>query len=878
MGGEQGGSKSGGFFHLFDWNRKSRKKLFSNSPEGTKQGKRSIDNFPATQLHLIDNDQIFAVPSNKGSSDYSCASSVTDEDGNGTRAPGVVARLMGLDSMPTSGVSEPYSTPFFDARSFHYNQSQKSPNFYTNENSNYVVPHKAEGYFRKTMETRSQKMPSSPIERFQREILPPRLGKSLPLSHHKLVSPIKNLGFTSAKNATEIMEAAAKIIEPGLQIHPSTKGKISSPSIPIRVREPKDNISGTERVSQVLQLSRPPVELDDPQFSRGQSLNTNWNRTEDIVIVRSSPDPYEINGAGARSKGKSVSLAIQAKVNVQKREGFGSSSRSSIVQKEHEEYKVNQPFKTQASNQKNKPPKKPSTVNVSGVLRQNNQKQNCQSSKSKLSVKQSSQQQGRKIPSADPSSGKNKNAYNPSGTSRNNCRKITGLDREVSSSNNKDFPQKKRLIEGTFSSENSLPTYRGLMKRHETQVESDMLIDEHTKRPEDNRNATDIISFTFTSPLIKTSSASQSGSLVVDKWDKGNGSCLENNFSDVNKSLLSPGLNVLGGDALSHLLEQKLRELTSTELSCDFTRTAKLTASAPTPQNVKSSCNGLNTRTAQHREFQPISYKDRHGIAVNSGVSSTNSQAVKVENDQSSSGNAGMEPNYNYQSPLSVFDASFSSESWKLTESPGSAYGSDLCSSSVNAQNIAHLHSSKLAEAEPELFDSASSIAKDQEGTTAHMKPNEQELHYMRKTLCHKGLTSEDLASYYLNGVAAFEGNNGYLQEEVIGDKGRSKLLYDSVQECLELKHDHYFKAGYQSWNKGTILTRKDIAQDVYDEISGWRSTSNWMVNELVANDMSTHLGSWLEFEIEAFETGKQIQRQILSLLIDEVLVDFHII
>lgn len=35
MGAEKGGSKSSSFFHLFDWNKKSRKKLFSsgtNSP------------------------------------------------------------------------------------------------------------------------------------------------------------------------------------------------------------------------------------------------------------------------------------------------------------------------------------------------------------------------------------------------------------------------------------------------------------------------------------------------------------------------------------------------------------------------------------------------------------------------------------------------------------------------------------------------------------------------------------------------------------------------------------------------------------------------------------------------------------------------------
>jgi hypothetical protein len=32
MGVEKGGSKGSGFFHLFDWNRKSRKKLFTVSP------------------------------------------------------------------------------------------------------------------------------------------------------------------------------------------------------------------------------------------------------------------------------------------------------------------------------------------------------------------------------------------------------------------------------------------------------------------------------------------------------------------------------------------------------------------------------------------------------------------------------------------------------------------------------------------------------------------------------------------------------------------------------------------------------------------------------------------------------------------------------
>ncbi|KAF9618785.1 hypothetical protein IFM89_002653 [Coptis chinensis] len=92
-------SGSGGFLQLFDWNRKLWKKLFSNKsnfPEGSNQGKRSNVNLQVTGFHQIDEDDI-GRSSIKGSSDYSCSSSVTNDEGNGVKAPGVVARLMGLD-------------------------------------------------------------------------------------------------------------------------------------------------------------------------------------------------------------------------------------------------------------------------------------------------------------------------------------------------------------------------------------------------------------------------------------------------------------------------------------------------------------------------------------------------------------------------------------------------------------------------------------------------------------------------------------------------------------------------------------------------------------------------------------------------------------
>ncbi|KAK2990280.1 hypothetical protein RJ640_014732 [Escallonia rubra] len=57
-GSKGGGGYVGGFLHLFDWNAKSRKKLFcSNSdlPEQSKQKKRSDGNFPVTRFQLVGN-------------------------------------------------------------------------------------------------------------------------------------------------------------------------------------------------------------------------------------------------------------------------------------------------------------------------------------------------------------------------------------------------------------------------------------------------------------------------------------------------------------------------------------------------------------------------------------------------------------------------------------------------------------------------------------------------------------------------------------------------------------------------------------------------------------------------------------------------------
>ncbi|XP_010938311.2 uncharacterized protein [Elaeis guineensis] len=898
---EKGGSKSSGFFNLFDWNRKSRKKLFSsgtNSSEISKQGKRSDSNLPTTQLRLNEEDEIIGVSRVKGSSDYSCASSVTDEEGNGVRAPGVVARLMGLDSLPTSGVSEPFSTPFLDSRSLRDNCSLKrSPEFSMNDQFSHA-PHKAEGYFRKQVESRSQKMPSSPIERFQMEMLPPRSAKSLPITHHKLLSPIKNPAFTSAKNAAQIMEAAAKILEPGLPS--STRGKVSlfgSSSIPLKVRDPKESMAASQKTSRLLELSRTPFQSTDVSLSRGPSLNKSCNVSEDIIIFRSSPDPYEIKTASTTGKGKSISLAIQAKVNVQRREGLSTSCRNTVIQKEHDDYKLNQPFISQPNNQKNKQQKKPSTANASGILRQNNQKQNCPSTKGKLASKQSnSSQQGRKILSGD--TGKHRTVNRLSGNLKSGYKKevlvTTDVEREGSSSN-KDFPRKKRLIEGSFKSGKN--DFIGSMSvdRNENGVQSNVVIDNHSRWNEDKRNAMDVVSFTFTSPLTKQLPGSHSTIQVVEKKDTRNGysfdSCSEKNALNVkNKRLASLGLNVINGDALSLLLEQKLRELTAgMEPSSNFLRGGSFASSASVLQESKSA---YNTDSTLHRKDFLLRPDKADGI-FDSECSSTNGQ-IAEEVDCSSSSGARKESDNQHRSPLSIFDASFSNQSCNSPESTGSTDGSKICSSSVQAQNVASLScSSKVPsmDAEMELSDSVSSAFMDLDAleisSTNHAKVSSQDLDYVREILYSRGL-SKDLSSCYLNDAG--EILDSLLFEKLENKRSRTmlkgddkdgrvkrKVLFDCLNECLESKCSRYFRAGYHAWTKGLAVVGKGLAEELYEELLGWKSMGDSMVDELVDKDMSIHLGRWVDFEIEAFETGGELEEKILSSLVDEVVADLCI-
>ncbi|KAA8527400.1 hypothetical protein F0562_034885 [Nyssa sinensis] len=913
QGSKGGGGYVGGFFQIFDWNAKSRKKLFSSKsdfPDQLKHKKRSDGNLPMTRLHLMDEEEILAASSIRGSSDYSCTSSVTDEEGCASRPPGVVARLMGLDSLPTSNFVD--STPFFDSESLQDAHFQRKNLEFCHDHQivhSGNLHHKVEAPVRNAMEPKPQKMINRPIEKFQTEILPPKSAKSIPATHHKLLSPIKSAGFIPSKNAAHIMEAAAKIIEPGPQA--ITKGKmppVGSSSVPLKVRDLKEKVGAAQKPSRLADTSRRPLESNAAKYLKGQSMNKSWNGSVDTTSFRAYSDSEECS-SGLKNRGKSISLALQAKVNVQKREGLNpNGSRSLFGQKEQREVMSRQPFKSQPNVQKSIH-KKPSTDSASSVLKQNNQKQNCPMEREKLPSKPLvSNSQCRKPLSGDSSSGRYKSSSKFAGNSKAGSRKL-GLEvidnkKQVSCSGTNNVSRKKRSIAGNFHFEKNQRVDKMLIDKNGKPIQSNLVVDRHFSWPEDSkRKGMDVVSFTFTAPMIRSMPGLENSRQVEEKNNYFSADCrgkkvLLNSDSTNSTRLSSLGYNVIGCDALSVLLEQKIREFThGVESACYKAGTAGSSASIlpPSFKGITTTLMSYDKRSidGMHADKSPdFSTTDPQGL-----VTKYKLQGVEGMDEHSSNdAEAKKLLDCRHPSPISVLDPSFLSESCNSSDSAdtNSTEGSKQQCSSVQAQEVIGTSTSKkfhFVEADGELSDSASStstrtVAR-MHATTSSMKifvgSTTWELEYVKEILCNLELMFKDFAlgraREIINPhlfVQLESRRRGVLDSHGDDPKLKRKVLFDCVSECMDLRCRRYVGGGSRRWAKGlSVVRRKEqLAEEVYKEISGWRGMGDCMVDELVDKDMSSQYGKWLDFEVEAFELGVEIESRILNSLVDEVVAD----
>jgi len=102
------------------------------------------------------------------------------------------------------------------------------------------------------------------------------------------------------------------------------------------------------------------------------------------------------------------------------------------------------------------------------------------------------------------------------------------------------------------------------------------------------------------------------------------------------------------------------------------------------------------------------------------------------------------------------------------------------------------------------------------------------------------------------------------------------KVIFDTMSECLELRCRQVFVGSCKTWPKwvSSIQKKSFLAEELYKEMLSLRSTEELVVDELVCKDMSTQWGRWLEFDTEAFEEGSELEFDVVTCLINELVSD----
>ena len=109
--------------------------------------------------------------------------------------------------------------------------------------------------------------------------------------------------------------------------------------------------------------------------------------------------------------------------------------------------------------------------------------------------------------------------------------------------------------------------------------------------------------------------------------------------------------------------------------------------------------------------------------------------------------------------------------------------------------------------------------------------------------------------------------------------KGRNQLtgfLFDSVIEHLDTKYCIHSDSGYKAWTRLPWMDGEKLIKLVAEEVRRWADLAGMIPDEIIEWEMSHSLGKWTDFEIEEFETGTEIDSDILQILVDEIVVDLH--
>ncbi|XP_073262039.1 uncharacterized protein [Populus alba] len=101
------------------------------------------------------------------------------------------------------------------------------------------------------------------------------------------------------------------------------------------------------------------------------------------------------------------------------------------------------------------------------------------------------------------------------------------------------------------------------------------------------------------------------------------------------------------------------------------------------------------------------------------------------------------------------------------------------------------------------------------------------------------------------------------------------RFLLDCEIECLDSKYSRYCYSGFKAWKRvPSCMNVEMLIQEIGEEVRRWSDSAGMILDEIIDWEMSHSLGKWTDFEIEGFETGAEIDRDILQTLVEEIAVD----
>lgn len=930
------------FFQLFDWNRRFYKRKFFPKkllpPARAKVSKKfnADEKLPVGKHLLIADENSGGFPSNmKKNGDHRVG---LEQKKRGVQAPGLVARLMGLETMPVNVTKE--------------DKSGKSP---PNSGGNTGGGRCGGGFDGSALSpekgnVRPQKIQKTgivekrPITRLGAEALQIKnvLSRSRKHHHPKLASPVKSPKM--GRNASRLLDAAARILEPGIQA--SNRARCSLTYTNSMIQPCKEAVMSEVRADVDLQ-TQACLNSGVAQCNAQASCRSCGNllgrmdaksATEEHPIVYNSPGSNFreafFHGLEESRPRPAAYLANETEVVLLKTRyqpecvtaqlEDNRPVRNEVIRngrdrlQDHNQIAANQMFTSQKG------------VSPSAILKDRPQRRSRTQLGDRVPPRSKlASTQGRRASSAMTAVSETKDFI--SLNQNVNRRRLivpdksdTSVDAERRFCTGKNDPLatqrsavRKRTVSVNGQASNAGSTSSLLEKQRSNRgnvvttnktSSSSSVNRTYVKSRSANQRVskdTDVVSFTFSSPVKSSTGATSHNEMDLKRRDQIGSITNEKSqqklkMKESSKKMYCQSSSTMSGDALGALLEQKLKELThqvENEAATGFMPSTRTTAMIL--QELISALTGE----------KPISYEDgTHGPETNESHSRNDSvdggSQANLRIKRTSNG-VSREPDH--FSPGCVLDASFSTES---------CISSSIDDSSGHKPQSNHMHlpcgTVLPVCSEADLLDSASS-ANESRGHNAIMvtdllKNTARVLHNV--DLVQARLTGAKLDYVHevvlyaemVFGTAGIDGSSsfvnfllGHFLDElenlvkaawkntvIFGFEVRKEenpirpFLFDCVIECLDVKYNRHTNCGYRAWTRLPKCMNSEILIQLFDqEMRKWISVSGRSPDELIEGDMSTSLGKWTDFEIEAFETGAEISHGIVETLVDEIVMEF---